>query len=54
MTAAGPGTAEERQFPVRIGGYRTMDEIVLAGRYDGVREEGRRMRRDSLLHRQPS
>ena len=27
---------EGRGFPVRIGGSRTMDEIVRAGRYDGV------------------
>ncbi len=27
---------EARRFPVRVGGSRTMDEIVRAGGYDGV------------------
>ena len=36
MTASVPGMTEGRGFPVRTGGNRTMDEIVRAGRYDGV------------------
>ncbi len=36
MTAESPRRTGGRRFPVRIGGGRTMDEIVSAGGYDGV------------------
>ena len=36
MTAESHRSTEGRRFPVKIGGSRTMDEIVRAGRYDGV------------------